>query len=175
MLQQGLNSPVCSSVGRLFDGVGALLGLGARNSFEGQLPLAVEVAALGSKPDGESLRFPVCPASSGANWEIDWRPAIDPLLAKPPRDIGQVAAAFHRGLVDAILETSQLAGVKTVVLSGGCFQNALLRDFAETKLRHAGFTVLAARELPPHDGAIAAGQALGALWNLTTVELPPKS
>lgn len=172
MLRDGLNSPVCSSVGRLFDGVAALLGLGERNAFEGQLPLAVETAALGATPDGESLRFPVRPATNGASWEIDWRPAITPLLAKPPHNVGRHAAAFHRGLVDAIMETCQLAGVKTVALSGGCFQNAILRDFAESKLSNAGFIVLAARELPANDGAIAAGQALGALWNLTTVDLP---
>jgi hydrogenase maturation protein HypF len=86
----------------------------------------------------------------------------------------QLAAAFHRGLAAAIAEVSRLAGVSTVALSGGCFQNALLRQFAETRLSSAGFKVLAARELPPHDGAIAAGQALAALWNLTTVEIPTR-
>ena len=172
MLSQGLNSPICTSVGRLFDGVGALLGLGERNSYEGQLPMAVETAALGAPIDGASLPFRVRPAAGGASWEIDWCPAIAPLLGKPPRQVGRVAAAFHRGLVAASLEICQLAGVQTVVLSGGCFQNALLRHLAASRLSNAGFSVLAPRELPPHDGAIAAGQALGALWNLTTVEMP---
>ncbi|MEI8037157.1 MAG: carbamoyltransferase HypF [Verrucomicrobiota bacterium] len=172
MLRQGLNSPICTSVGRLFDGVGALLGLGERNLYEGQLPMAVETAALGAPIDGEALPFRVGPAASSASWEIDWSPAIAPLLDHPPRQAGRVAAAFHRGLVAAALEICQLAGVKTVVLSGGCFQNALLRHFAQSRLSNAGFSVLAPRELPPHDGAIAAGQALGALWNLTTVEMP---
>jgi hydrogenase maturation protein HypF len=71
-----------------------------------------------------------------------------------------------------MLEICHLSGVKTVALSGGCFQNALLHHFAESRLSNAGFTVLVPRELPPGDGAIAAGQALGALWNLTTVHLP---
>ncbi len=172
MLEQGLNSPVCTSAGRLFDAFGVLLGLGGRNHFEGQIPLAVETAALGAPVDGDALPFPVTPAKGGAHWEIDWNPALTPLLEKPPRDVAGVAAAFHRGLVEAMLETCQLSGVKTVVLSGGCFQNALLRHFAETRLSNAGFTVLAPRELPPGDGAIAAGQALGALWNLTTVDSP---
>ena len=170
MLHQGLNSPVCTSVGRLFDGLGALLGLGTRNAFEGQLPLAVETAALGAPLEGDTLPFHVGPASNGATWEIDWRDAIAPLLDKPPCHAGRCAAAFHRGLVAAMLDVCRRAGVKTVVLSGGCFQNALLRDFAETRLAEAGFSVLAPRDLPPNDGAIAAGQALAALWNLTTVE-----
>jgi hydrogenase maturation protein HypF len=93
-------------------------------------------------------------------------------MDRPPRDVRKLAAAFHRGLVEAMLETATLAGVKTVVLSGGCFQNALLRHFAETRFNNAGFSVLAPRDLPPGDGAIAAGQALGALWNLTSVSSP---
>lgn len=172
MLDQQINSPVCTSAGRLFDGFGALLGLGTRNSHEGQIPLAVEAAAFGAAPDGEALPFPVVPADNGAVFEIDWSPALAPLLDNPPRDPALLAAAFHRGLAAAITDVSRLAGVGTVALSGGCFQNALLRHFAETRLSAAGFKVLAARELPPHDGAIAAGQALAALWNLTTVENP---
>lgn len=172
MLRQGLNSPLCSSIGRLFDGFGSLLDLGFANAYEGQVPLAVEAAALGAAPGGESLPFRVVPAASGARWEIDWRAAIAPWLAKPPARVDQVAAAFHRGLVGAAVEIASHAGVKTIALSGGCFQNALLRHFAETQMTAAGFSVLASRELPPHDGAIAAGQALGALWNLTTVDNP---
>jgi hydrogenase maturation protein HypF len=172
MMQQGLNSPLCSSIGRLFDAVGVLLGLGARNSFEGQVPMAVEAAALGALPAGPALPFRVRPVAHGACWEIDWAPAIERLLERPS-GVGippaALAAEFHRGLADALLETCVLAGVRTVALSGGCFQNAVLRHFVESRLLDAGFTVLAARDLPPHDGAIAAGQALGALWNLTTV------
>lgn len=172
MSRHGTNSPACTSVGRLFDGVGALLGLGCRNSFEGQVPLAVEAAAIGAPIDGDTLRFQVGQGSNGSILEMDWRPAIAPLLAQRSHDSGRVSAAFHRGLAEAMLEICSLARVKTVVLSGGCFQNALLRHFAWSKLSNAGFTVLASRDLPSNDGAIAAGQALGALWNLTTVATP---
>lgn len=172
MMDQGINSPLCTSAGRLFDGFGALLGLGTRNSHEGQIPLAVEAAAFGASPDGDSLPFPVGSAHEGAVWEIDWNPALALVLENPPRDPAPLAAAFHRGLAKAITDVCRRAGVGTVAISGGCFQNAMLRYFSETRLSAAGFKVLAARELPPHDGAIAAGQALAALWNLTTVENP---
>jgi hydrogenase maturation protein HypF len=175
MMDQGLNSPLCTSIGRLFDGVGALLGLGRRNAFEGQIPLAVESAAHGAPPDVDLLPFPIVPAGDGAVWEIDWRGTIHRLLEKPPQDPGRPAAAFHRGLVEALVGVCRRSGVGTVALSGGCFQNALLLDLAAGSLAAAGFTVLAPRELPPNDGAIAAGQALGALWNLTTVEPPLKT
>jgi len=171
MLAAGINSPVCTSAGRLFDAVGAILGHGRRNSFEGQVPLAVEIAARAG-PGSATLPFDVRRLTHGARFEVDWQPAIDALLSRGASDARGMAAAFHRGLARAIVEVACHAARKTVVLSGGCFQNALLLDLAEEALHEAGFTVLAAAELPPNDGAISAGQGLAALWNLTTVETP---
>jgi hydrogenase maturation protein HypF len=56
-----------------------------------------------------------------------------------------------------------------VVLSGGCFQNVRLLDTTYAALRSAEFNVLCHRDLPPNDGGLSAGQALGALWNITSV------
>lgn len=175
MLAQRLNAPLCSSAGRLFDGVGALLGLGRRNAFEGQTPLAVEIAARRARGPGMAVPFELAPEHDGADWEIDWRPAIERLMAAKAEETPELAMGFHRGLARAMADVARRAGQRTVVLSGGCFQNALLRDLAEGELSTAGFEVLTARELPPNDGAIAAGQALAALWNLTSVELPRRS
>jgi len=61
-------------------------------------------------------------------------------------------------------------GIESVVLTGGCFQNARLLTRAEQTLSAAGFRVFRHRELPPGDGGIAAGQALGARWGITSVE-----
>lgn len=166
MLEQGLNSPVSSSAGRLFDAFGALLGIGRHNRFEGQVPLAVEAAATHCDT---ALPFPLRQTRAAAKFEIDWRPAIGSCRRLDP---GQAAAALHLGLAEAIVHTARRAGVSTVVLSGGCFQNLRLRELTEHGLVEAGFEVLTPRELPPGDGAIAAGQALGALWNLTSVAVP---
>ncbi|MDD3178763.1 MAG: carbamoyltransferase HypF [Opitutaceae bacterium] len=172
MLERGINSPVCSSAGRLFDAVGALLGLGHRNSFEGQTPMAVEAAATPVLPaTTESLPFLVRSAGGGVRLEIDWAPMFARLDSSGcARTPAELAAAFHRGLAAAMTEVARQAGVGTVVLTGGCFQNALLHDLASAQLTAAGFRVLTHCELPPNDGSIAAGQALGALWGLTTVE-----
>jgi hydrogenase maturation protein HypF len=70
------------------------------------------------------------------------------------------------------VDVAKRAGVGTVALSGGCFQNALLLDLTRSALEAAGLTVLTHRALPPNDGSIAAGQALGALWGLHSVNLP---
>ena len=172
MLTLGLNSPRCSSAGRLFDGFGALLGLGARNAFEGQTPLAVEAAAMRGLSGDAALAFPVIPARTpGARLEVDWETAVGQVL-QPPGDAAALAAAFHRGLATAMVDVARQAGVSTVVLTGGCFQNALLHSLAAAALRHAGFRVLVHQRLSPNDNSIAAGQALAALLNLTTVNLP---
>lgn len=177
MLARGLNAPVASSAGRLFDGIGALLGLGRRNQFEGQTPLAVEAAA-GAALRGIAPVLPlplgVLPAGGAAACELDWRPLLDTLLTERKGGAagGTLAAAFHHALVGGIVTMAQAAGAGTVALTGGCFQNILLLDLTVEALRTAGFEVLTHRELPPNDGNIAAGQALGALWNLSTVTLP---
>jgi hydrogenase maturation protein HypF len=173
MMVRGINSPRCGSVGRLFDGVGALLGLGQKNTFEGRTAMQVEIAASNAiATERHALPFPFGVAPENAELELDWRPAMAEILAASPASAATQCAAFHRGLAQAITTIAQQSGVSTVALSGGCFQNALLRDLAEGALRDAGFNVLAPRRLPPNDGAISAGQALGALWNLTTVDLP---
>ncbi len=176
MLERGVNSPVASSAGRLFDAVGALLGLGARNTFEGQIPLALEAAAFAHAGCARPLPLPLrpVPVGGGASAELDWEPlvaAIDSGLAGG-RSPSELAAGFHHALASGIVAAARMAGVGTVALGGGCFQNALLLELAAAALGDAGFEVLAPRELPPNDGSIAAGQALGALLNLTTVAMP---
>ncbi|MBI2516931.1 MAG: carbamoyltransferase HypF [Opitutae bacterium] len=172
MLTHSLNSPVCSSAGRLFDGVGALLRLGVRNTFEGQMPIAVEAAATRAARSTDVLPFEVKAAvTPGAILDVDWQPTIERLLhAEGDPDV--LAAAFHRGLAQAMVDVARQAGAGTVALTGGCFQNALLHTLASEALTAAGFKVLVHRELSPNDNSIAAGQALAALWNLTTVTLP---
>ena len=176
MLQRGLNAPVTTSAGRLFDAVGALLGLGVRNRYEGQTPLAVEAAAVRGSDTAPTLALPVksVAAGGGARLELDWQPLLEKLLAQrgPAQDTAGLAFAFHAALAQGIVDVAQRAGVGTVALSGGCFQNVLLLDLTVAALRAAKFEVLTHRELPPNDGNIAAGQALGALWGLTSVALP---
>ncbi len=174
MLSRGLNSPVTSSAGRLFDAVGALLGLGRANHFEGQTPLAVEAAAT-SASHAIALPFPVrdAPPGAGAICELDWQPMLERLITpSASTEAAALAAGFHAALANAITEVARRAAVGTIALSGGCFQNALLLERTVTALHAAGFSVLTHRELPPNDGNIAAGQALAALWGLTSVKLP---
>jgi hydrogenase maturation protein HypF len=172
MLDQGLNSPLCTSAGRLFDAAGALLGVCTANRFEGQAPLQLEAAAGREPLAGEALPFPVRPCADGAAvLEIDWEPAFRRLLTEQ-RPTASAAAAFHRGLAAAIRAVAEATDAQRVALTGGCFQNALLHDLAEDALGTSGFTVLAHRELSPNDNSISAGQAYAARLGLTTVHRP---
>lgn len=172
MLARGLNSPLCSSGGRLFDSVSALIGLCSRNTFEGQAPLHLEAAATRAPAARTALPFDVVRATTpGALLDIDWAPAIAQIVSDP-RGADEIAADFHRGLARAMVAVATEAGVGTVALTGGCFQNALLHDLAADALGNAGFKVLTHRRLSPNDNSIAAGQALAALWGLTSISLP---
>jgi hydrogenase maturation protein HypF len=175
MLENGINSPVTSSAGRLFDAAGALIGLGGLNRFEGQTPLAVEAAAAGStaRIDFPAALRDVAPGG-GASVELDWQPILEGIRRGRSRGFGpgDLAAGFHRSLAGGIAAVAARAGAGTVALTGGCFQNAMLLDLSCAALRKAGFNVIVHRELPPNDGNIAAGQALAALWNITSVRLP---
>jgi hydrogenase maturation protein HypF len=196
MLDKGVNAPLTTSAGRLFDGFAAFLGLATHNRYEAQAAMALEFAADGiplasSSParehrdhrsGGQGAATPAAPAashlpslpfplraspSSGAACEIDWEPALRVLLAAPPSDPAPFAAAFHAGLAEVIVAVARRAGIGTVALTGGCFQNARLVAEATVRLQAAGFTVLLHRELSPNDNSIAAGQALAAAWGIT--------
>jgi hydrogenase maturation protein HypF len=84
-------------------------------------------------------------------------------------DPALLAACFHASLTAAIVDVAKKVEIESVALTGGCFQNARLVESTEAALHAAGFTVLRHRDLPPNDGGISAGQALGALWGLTEV------
>ena len=175
MLERGVNSPLTTSAGRLFDAAGALLGIGFRNTFEGQVPLALEAAAGVSAGTQATLPFPLRPvAGGGADAELDWEPLFAAIQARrlAGADPAGLAMAFHEALARGIVAAAREAGAGTIALGGGCFQNALLLELTTAALAAAGFEVLVPHKLPPNDGSIAAGQALGALLNLTTVQLP---
>lgn len=157
MLARGLNCPQTSSLGRLFDAVAALAGIRAQRGFEGQAAMALEFAAERAAPDGT---YPWAFAEGDA---CVAHPA--PLLAALLRDLAAglapevLARRFHAALADLALAWARFAGLRDVVLTGGCFQNALLTALVTERLTAAGFRVHRHRRFPPNDGSIALGQA----------------
>ena len=153
MLERGLNSPWTTSAGRLFDAAAALLGLCVRSSFEGEAAMRVEFAARGGAPE------------AAVEMEQDWAPLFE-TLADDSVPVARRAAMFHATLASAVENAARRARVEQVVLTGGCFQNALLAELAAERLRRAGFRVFLHRALPPNDGGLAAGQLLAAGWEV---------
>jgi hydrogenase maturation protein HypF len=172
MIEKGLNAPVTTSAGRLFDAVASLLGIAQKTSFEGQSAMALEAAAFEARGKAEESErpprsLPLVVASEGPA-VLDWEPLVSYLL----RDLSLgvpapvLAAQFHAALADGILAAARHAGERRVALTGGCFQNKLLTELAAVRLTAAGFEVLLHGSVPPNDGGIGLGQVLVAAERL---------
>jgi hydrogenase maturation protein HypF len=158
----GPAAPVTTSVGRLFDAVGALCGLRASVTYEGQAAAELEAAA----DPSERGALPVAvEAAPGEAIVLDPVEAIRRLAAevRAGTPAAALSARFHRGLADATARACALAaeraGLDRVVLSGGVFQNRLLLAETAARLDALGLRVLVPARLPPNDGGVAYGQA----------------
>jgi hydrogenase maturation protein HypF len=165
-----LNTPLASSMGRLFDAAAAILGVRSVALYEGQA--AMELEALAGDRPASPLSFPVKQAPYGT-WELDPLPLLIALgESREHRDRTELAAAFHESVAAAAVELAVRAvsdaGLDTVALGGGCFQNARLLSSICHRLERAGLRVLVPRLLPPNDGAISYGQAAVAAALLCT-------
>jgi len=155
-----LAAPLTSSMGRLFDAVGALCLGRLEVTFEGQA--AVELEAAAATAPGARGAYPL-PLT--ADLVLDPRPTIAAATADVAagRPAGVIAARFHhavaRATAQACARAAEGAGVSTVVLSGGVFQNRLLAEETAALLGAARLRVLLPERLPPNDGGIAFGQA----------------
>ncbi|MCX6971634.1 MAG: carbamoyltransferase HypF [Verrucomicrobia bacterium] len=164
-MARGLNSPWCSSAGRLFDAVAALVGLRQQSRFEGQAAMELEFAIDGTET-GAIYELPV--DSRHAPMQLDWSAMIAAIAADLQRgvSVGEIAAKFHNTLVEAIVEVARRIGCPRVALSGGCFQNRYLTEHAVTRLREAGFQPYWHQRVPTNDGGLALGQVFAARHGL---------
>lgn len=160
-LARGINTPLGSSMGRLFDAAASIIGLRQTAQYEGQA--AMELEALASSRRGQAL--PYCLTRSPDGWEFDPLPLLAVLAAqaRSGMDRAVLAASFHETIVaasvDLVGRASRATGCRTVALGGGCFQNARLLSSLRNALQREGFTVLTPRHLSPNDGGVSVGQA----------------
>jgi hydrogenase maturation protein HypF len=156
MLDQGVQTPTTSSIGRLFDAVAALTGLHLKAGFEGQPAMALEFAADGIPTNGGYE----LPLGDGLPAIADWRPLLKAIQAdrRAGVPVGVISARFHGALADLAVAIARRFGSRHVVLSGGCFQNRRLVSLAAERLSLAGFQAHVPRLFPPNDGGIALGQ-----------------
>jgi hydrogenase maturation protein HypF len=167
MLGKQVNAPRTSSMGRLFDAVASIIGLRQLNTFEGQAAMEMEFALAGQSSE-QSYRCEMPASDEVGNspsplW-VDWSPLIRDVWsdARKSTPVSMISKKFHNALVGAIVEVAVKAGIKRVVLSGGCFQNKYLTERAVRRLQAAGFQPYWHQRVPPNDGGISLGQVWSA-------------
>lgn len=168
MKETGLNTPLTSSLGRLFDAASALCGLRYSVAYEGQAAIELEQAM--EAPAGEGYEFGVAQESSQII--LDWSGALRELLNEviAGADPAQVSARFHAGLIAGLARWAQAgaeaSGLTQVCLGGGCLLNAALLSNLPRLLKAGGLEVYTPQALPAGDGGLCLGQALAgaAAW-----------
>ena len=163
-VESGVNAPLTSSAGRLFDAVAALAGVRRAVTYEGQAAIELEmVSAAGTAPYGFEV---AAPAAGGEPHVVRLAALFDGVLVDleahaAPAVIG---SRLHATVAAIILEACRRArretGLTTVALSGGVFQNRLLSDLCEDDLTADGFATLSHERLPANDGGLSFGQAV---------------
>ncbi|HEY6549871.1 MAG TPA: carbamoyltransferase HypF, partial [Solirubrobacterales bacterium] len=163
LIVSGLGSPMTTSMGRLFDAVGALCGAPARVSYEGQA--AVELEAMADPDEGGLYEMPLERGEGRGPAVLDPRPAVRSILTELGAGVepALVSARFHNTVAtttaDACAGIAAAADVSTIVLSGGVFQNRRLLELTAGRLATAGLRTLVPEQMPPNDGGISFGQA----------------
>lgn len=152
------NTTITSSAGRLFDAVACLLDICCYNSFEGECPQ--KLTAIADTTEKRAYRFPI------ENNILDPSTAIRNIITDRDSDIPPsiISMRFHNGLAKAIVEMAEKQAAnfstKSILLTGGVFQNPLLLELVVHGLRTHGLTPHWNSAVPPGDSGVALGQAL---------------
>jgi hydrogenase maturation protein HypF len=169
-----INTPLSSSMGRLFDAVSALAGVCLEGSYEGQAAVELETALYDPATGLPTLDLAAREAAERYHFSlgegqmpliIDPTPVLSALLDDRAAHVptALISLRFHEAVVFLIAEVCDQArvqtGLSTVALSGGVFMNRYLLSRSIPLLESEGFTVLANRQLPANDGCISYGQA----------------
>jgi hydrogenase maturation protein HypF len=157
-LDRKINTPMTSSMGRLFDAAAALAGVRQRVNYEGQA--AIEFEALADSTEAGMYPFGL------EQDRVQTRSGVEALVADVLADVPlpKISARFHNGIANivriATLEMQRQSGVDKVVLSGGVWQNITLLGRTLSLLGNEGFKVYIHREVPTNDGGLSLGQAI---------------
>lgn len=159
LIDRGINCPETSSMGRLFDAISSLLDLADTVNYEGQAAMALEAVADRHCLTGYEFGIDF------AHGLIDASPVVRNIVTdlRCATTVPTISARFHQAVVDLIVRMA--LGLRAehllnrVVLSGGVFQNSLLRERSRQQLESCGFEVFTHHRVPPNDGGIALGQA----------------
>ncbi|AVX20560.1 MULTISPECIES: carbamoyltransferase HypF [Carboxydocella] len=161
MLSNHLNVFLSTGMGRLFDGVAAILNLREKITYDGQAAIELENIAYHST---KSIPLKLDIIQQEKKWFFDWRPLIQQISAylRKGEAISTLAFGFHLAIANAINEICLLIrnqyGINKVCLSGGVFMNQILLRESVSRLEQDNFEVYWHQTIPCNDGGIAAGQ-----------------
>ena len=166
-IDAGVNAPLTTSCGRLFDAVAALSGVRHEITYEGQAAIELEMRSTGAAP---AVPYPFdidgdVDASAPAPAVVRLAPLFAGVLADAEAGAaaGALGARLHATMAALVLDlcrrTREATGLAAVALAGGVFQNRLLAGLCEAALAGDGFDVLAAGLVPTNDGGVSLGQA----------------
>ena len=170
MIERGLNAPLTSSLGRLFDAVAAVVLNRREVDYEAQAAIELEGIAI-DEPDAEGAHpyaLNILPGEPGSAEPAIlsaaplWRAVVSDLRAGVSK--AQIAARFHSAIAEAFVRAAILArertGIKQVAMSGGCLHNRRLARLLRTGLESEGFEVYGHRQVSPGDGGLSYGQTV---------------
>jgi len=169
MIDKKINSPDVSSIGRLFDAVSSMIGLHDFITYQGQAAIELEMKAGDKGKEGYEFNL----KNGNRIYIIDPGSMIKSVINDIKDGISQskISSKFHIGLADLIVKMSKIlrkeTGINKVCLSGGVFQNMILRNKATESLKRNKFKVYNHKTIPPNDGGISAGQVAIAMRNIT--------
>jgi hydrogenase maturation protein HypF len=172
MIRKSVNAPLTSSLGRLFDGVSAILGIRGEVGFEGQAAMELEMMAA----KGVEERYPVS-WTGGQTRIVLLEPIIREIVSDSLKGIPVhiISARFHNTVIrlfcELCLDLRKETGIQSVALSGGAFQNGILLDGMIRTLRAHRFSIISHRLVPSNDGGISLGQAVVAASRIEHGEL----
>lgn len=159
-IQKGINSPLASSMGRLFDAASSLIGLCHTASYEGQAAMELEAVI---RPDDGFYEYEI--SNDGPAFIIDAFKILKSMYNEfiKGTDRGIIAARFHNTVVKFTAELAvrlrDIYSINRIVLSGGCFQNRYLVEKLNDELLRSGFEVFIPSRMPANDGGLSLGQA----------------
>ncbi len=162
MVDKRINTPMTSSMGRLFDAVAALTGVRRDALYEGQAAIELEAIA-----DFEAAgAYTLAIQKRDGVRVLDPLPALEGMLGDLAADVpvGTISMRFHRAVLEAAadvaIEIARERGLEHVAASGGVFMNRILMAGVAERVRAAGLTFLTHEKLPVNDGSISYGQAV---------------
>lgn len=154
MIESGVNSPLTSSAGRIFDAVAALAGIRDISTFEAEAAVALESEAYGCKTDSY-YEYDI------KNGIIGIKKILKGILNDIQKDVlpTVISAKFHNTIADIIVNFAKKHKIKNIALGGGVFQNIYLLCKTRERLLSSGFNIYYNMQVPVNDGGICLGQA----------------